>query len=110
MKINGVKWNPPLPSKARANRFILHFLNLKKSFAIHAIELMLMFDCYQFFWDSNKRTSWLVSNYYLLQHGAGIIDISPKYKPKWNSLLFHFYNSGNFKKTYKLDIPTLPNY
>lgn len=98
MDINGVtRWHPPLPSRKRAKHLINHYTNLNISYAKRAIELMLEFDRYQFFWDGNKRTSWLASNYYLIQHGAGLINIDPKKKSYWNKLLFDFYNSGNLK-------------
>ena len=47
----------------------------------------------QIFWDSNKRTAFLVANKLLIDHGIGILSISLDLWPKWNELISDYYFS-----------------
>lgn len=46
----------------------------------------------QFFWDGNKRTSMIVANKDLIEHGKGIISVEEKDIPDFNRLLSRFYS------------------
>lgn len=98
MQINGVKWRPPVPSTKRANHFIRSCKRIQSGYSIRAINLMLLFDRYQFFWDGNKRTAWLAANYYMLQHGAGVLNINTHQQTTFDHYLLIYDNTG--KKQY----------
>lgn len=98
MGINGIKYLPPLPSEKTAKKILVKYKSAPMTVSMQAISIMLQYDRYQFFWDGNKRTSWLVANYYLLQHGGGILDIDRHQENTWNELLRRFYETGYISK------------
>ena len=95
MGINGIHYQPPRPSKQAAQKIINDCRHESTSPAIQAIHLMLRYDRRQFFWDGNKRTAWLTANYYLLRHGAGVLNITSRQGKIWNRLLSRYYETGN---------------
>ena len=49
----------------------------------------------QFFWDGNKRTSMTLANKILVSAGAGILTITDRHMEQFNTLLLHYYNTGD---------------
>lgn len=49
----------------------------------------------QLFWDGNKRTATLVANKYMIDNGAGLINVPLDLWPKWNELISIYYKTGN---------------
>ena len=48
----------------------------------------------QFFWDGNKRTSMTLANKILVPAGAGLMTITDKHMERFNTLLLHYYETG----------------
>ena len=51
---------------------------------------------HQFFWDGNKRTSRLMANGVLLEHGFQALNIKAKDALEFNKVMIEFYNSGSY--------------
>ncbi|TGD22910.1 hypothetical protein EGT49_07580 [Companilactobacillus suantsaicola] len=48
----------------------------------------------QLFWDGNKRTATLIANKYMIDNGAGLINVPLNLWPKWNELINTYYRTG----------------
>ena len=60
-----------------------------------AIHVFLLMARNQFFYDVNKRTGRLMMNGILLNAGYPPLNLSAKYKLKFNELMMRFYDSGD---------------
>ena len=45
-------------------------------------------------WDGNKRTSMTLANKILVSAGAGLMTITDKHMEQFNTLLLHYYETG----------------
>ena len=48
----------------------------------------------RFFWEGNKRTSMTLANKILVSAGAGLMTITDKHMEQFNTLLLHYYKTG----------------
>lgn len=89
--ISGTDYKPPIPVGDEViNK--LDVFNQMTSDTDRAVERMLWMFKQQLFWDGNKRTSMMVANKDLIEHGRGIISVEEKDIPDFNRLLSRFYS------------------
>lgn len=91
--ISGVDYIPKIPVKIEVEEELNNILNIE-SVTLRAIKLMLYGMRSQLFWVGNKRTSTIIANKVMIEHGAGIITIPEKFIDEFNKLLTEFYNTN----------------
>ena len=94
--ISGTNHKPKIPDEKEASAAISHILsNTHASITERAIDVALYVMHGQLFWDGNKRTANLAANAILVQHGAGVLSISPDNIAEFNRVLKHYYDTGD---------------
>lgn len=88
--------------------------NKDKSATEKSIKLMYHLMRNQIFWDGNKRTATLIANKYMIDNGAGLINIPLDYWDEWNKLISDYYYDNDMSKikewTYKVGIQGIDSY
>ena len=74
--------------------FLNSLLTSKKSVTEISLQLMYHNMRGQLFWDGNKRTATLIANKYMIDNGAGLINVPLNLWPKWNELISTYYRTG----------------
>ncbi|AUI72463.1 Fic family protein [Companilactobacillus alimentarius] len=76
-------------------KFLDSLLTSGKSATEISLRLMYHNMRNQLFWDGNKRTATLIANKYMIDNGAGLINVPLDLWSKWNELISEFYKTGN---------------
>ncbi len=92
--ISGTDYIPPIPTQAGVEQELQVILEKDTSATEKALQAFLWEARGQFFWDGNKRTSMTVANKILLSAGAGMLTITDRHMEQFNTMLLHFYNTG----------------
>lgn len=92
--ISGTDYIPPIPTQAGVEQELQVILEKDTSATEKALQAFLWGARGQFFWDGNKRTSMTVANKILLSAGAGMLTIADRHMEQFNTMLLHFYNTG----------------
>lgn len=92
--ISGTDYIPPIPTQAGVEQELQAISEKDTSATEKALQAFLWGARGQFFWDGNKRTSMTVANKILLSAGAGMLTIADRHMEQFNTLLLHFYNTG----------------
>ena len=93
--ISGTDYNiPPIPTQTGVEQELQVILEKDTSATEKALQAFLWGARGQFFWDGNKRTSMTVANKILLSAGAGMLTITDRHMEQFNTMLLHFYNTG----------------
>lgn len=92
--ISGTDYIPPIPTQAGVEQELQAISEKDTSATEKALQAFLWGARGQFFWDGNKRTSMTVANKILLSAGAGMLTITDRHMEQFNTLLLHFYNTG----------------
>ena len=92
--ISGTDYIPPIPTQAGVEQELQAILEKDTSATEKALQAFLWGARGQFFWDGNKRTSMTVANKILLSAGAGMLTIADRHMEQFNTMLLHFYNTG----------------
>lgn len=94
--ISGTDYTPPVPVQAEVSAYLDELINNTQLTATEkALETFVWGTRGQFFWDGNKRTSMTLANKILISAGAGILTITDKHMEQFNTLLLHYYNTGD---------------
>lgn len=80
---------------SQEKEFILRLVNGRGSITSKALTLMYHLMRSQIFWDGNKRTATLLANKFMIDHGAGLINVPLNKWGTWNQLISDYYHSGN---------------
>ncbi len=97
VKISGTNWQPQIPFEYDVRNEIADILKMKSK-TERAITLMLWGMRRQIFIDGNKRTSMMISNKEMINHGCGIISIPSEKIKSFYDLLIKFYETNNMEK------------
>ena len=97
VKISGTNWQPQIPFEYDVRNEIADILKMKSK-TERAITLMLWGMRRQIFIDGNKRTSMMISNKEMINHGCGIISIPNEKIKSFYDLLIKFYETNNMEK------------
>ena len=92
--ISGTDYIPPIPTQTGVEQELQAILGKDTSATEKALQAFLWGARGQFFWDGNKRTSMTVANKILLSAGAGMLTITDRHMEQFNTMLLHFYNTG----------------
>lgn len=92
--ISGTDYIPPIPTQTGVEQELQAISEKDTSATEKALQAFLWGARGQFFWDGNKRTSMTVANKILLSAGAGMLTITDRHMEQFNTLLLHFYNTG----------------
>ena len=93
--ISGTDYEPPIPNKEKTIEELKSILSTSNASATDkALEAFVWGTRGQFFWDGNKRTSFMLSNKILVSSGSGIMTITDKYMEQFNTILLNYYNTG----------------
>ncbi|WP_283604227.1 Fic family protein [Ligilactobacillus salivarius] len=106
---------PPDVDEQAEEKYLQELLeNKDKSATEKSIELMYHLMRNQIFWDGNKRTATLIANKYMIDNGAGLINIPLDYWDEWNKLISDYYYDNDMSKikewTYKVGIQGIDSY
>ena len=106
---------PPDVDEQAEEKYLKELLeNKDKSATEKSIELMYHLMRNQIFWDGNKRTATLIANKYMIDNGAGLINIPLDYWDEWNKLISDYYYDNDMSKikewTYKVGIQGIDSY
>lgn len=94
--ISGTEYVPPLPVDEQVEESLLALVNHTEMTATEkALEAFAWGTRGQFFWDGNKRTSMTLANKLLVSAGVGILTIADRHMEQFNTLLLHYYNTGD---------------
>ena len=94
--ISGTEYVPPVPVSEQVEETLLALVNSTEMTATEkALEAFAWGTRGQFFWDGNKRTSMTLANKILVSAGAGILTITDWHMEQFNTLLLHYYNTGD---------------
>ena len=94
--ISGTEYVPPVPVYEQVEESLLALVNSTEMTATEkALEAFAWDTRGQFFWDGNKRTSMTLANKILVSAGAGILTITDRHMEQFNTLLLHYYNTGD---------------
>lgn len=94
--ISGTEYVPPVPVYEQVEESLLTLVNNTEMTATEkALEAFAWGARGQFFWDGNKRTSMTLANKLLVSAGAGILTITDRHMEQFNTLLLHYYNTGD---------------
>lgn len=94
--ISGTEYVPPVPIYEQVEESLLALVNNTEMTATEkALEALAWGARGQFFWDGNKRTSMTLANKLLVSAGAGILTITDRHMEQFNTLLLHYYNTGD---------------
>lgn len=98
VQIGGVEYEPDIPTEKELKDDIDDIINDKSnSKTQNIIQLMYTMMRKQYFWDGNKRTAILSTNYYMIRNGIGILNINEKQMPEFNDLLSNYYNTNDMR-------------
>ena len=97
VRISGTNWQPQMPFEYDVRNEIADILKMKSK-TERAITLMLWGMRRQIFIDGNKRTSMMISNKEMINHGCGIISIPNEKIKSFYDLLIKFYETNNMEK------------
>lgn len=93
---SGAEFVPPLVDLAVEQAFFEQLLNdPQRSATDQALTLMYHLMRNQLFWDGNKRTATLLANKWMIDHGAGLINVPLDRWGEWNELISNYYESGD---------------
>ncbi|MEE5988874.1 Fic family protein [Ligilactobacillus equi] len=93
---------PPDVDELKERNFLQELLSDNtKSVTEKAIELMYHNMRNQILWDGNKRTATLIANKYMIDHGAGLINIPVDKWSVWNQLISEYYHSNDMDELKK---------
>ena len=92
--ISGTDYTPPVPVEERVKAELEAILTADATATEKALELFTWGARGQFFWDGNKRTSMTLANKILVPAGAGLMTITDKHMERFNTLLLHYYETG----------------
>ena len=106
---------PPDVDEQAEEKYLKELLeNKNKSATEKSIELMYHLMRNQIFWDGNKRTATLIANKYMIDNGAGLINIPLDYWDEWNKLISDYYYDNDMSKikewTYNIGIQGIDSY
>lgn len=76
------------------NSFLSRLFTGKASNTSKSLTLMYHLMRNQIFWDGNKRTATLLANKFMIDHGAGLINVPLDKWSTWNQLISDYYQSG----------------
>lgn len=94
--ISGTDYTPPVPVQAEVSAYLDELIhNTHLTATEKALEAFVWGTRGQFFRDGNKRTSMTLANKILISAGAGILTITDKHMEQFNTLLLHYYNTGD---------------
>ena len=94
--ISGTEYVPPVPIYEQVEESLLALVNNTEMTATEkALEAFAWGARGQFFWDGNKRTSMTLANKLFVSAGAGILTITDRHMEQFNTLLLHYYNTGD---------------
>ena len=97
VRIAGTNWQPQIPFEYDVRNEMTNILQIESE-TEKAITLMLWGMRRQIFIDGNKRTSMMIANKEMINHGCGIISIpDDKIKPFYE-LLIKFYEMNDMKE------------
>jgi hypothetical protein len=97
VKISGTNWQPQVPFEYDVRNEMADILKMKSK-TEQAITLMLWGMRRQIFIDGNKRTSMMIANKEMINHGCGIISVpNEKIRPLYD-LLIRFYETNNMEE------------
>ncbi|MDO5328612.1 MAG: Fic family protein [Coriobacteriia bacterium] len=95
VKISGTSYVPPIPDVENIKDSINKILNKKTSYARRATELCMFCMKSQVFQDGNKRAAVILTNHFLISHGAGLLVIEEDNIKKFKELLIDYYEDIN---------------
>lgn len=98
-KIAGLPYNPPEPSISLLQETIKHCIVNDEPKVVQALHLGLQIIRHQFFYEGNRRTGWIIANYWLLQHGCGFFNIKSSQAKQWVKERDRFYVTGKMAQT-----------
>ena len=92
--ISGTDYLPPVPVEAQVRAEFAAIMTADVTATEKALEAFTWGARGQFFWDGNKRTSMTLANKILVPAGAGLMTITDKHMEQFNTLLLHYYETG----------------
>ena len=92
--ISGTDYTPPVPVEEQVKAELEAILTADATTTEKALEAFTWGARGQFFWDGNKRTSMTLANKILVSAGAGLMTITDKHMERFNTLLLHYYETG----------------
>ena len=92
--ISGTDYVPPVPVEAQVRAEFVAIMTADVTATEKALEAFTWGARGQFFWDGNKRTSMTLANKILVPAGAGLMTITDKHMERFNTLLLHYYETG----------------
>ena len=92
--ISGTDYIPPVPAEEQVRAEFEAILTADATATEKALEAFTWGTRGQFFWDGNKRTSMTLANKILVSAGAGLMTITDKHMEQFNTLLLHYYETG----------------
>ena len=94
--IHGVNDSTSIPVETDVAQHIETILSNKlTSTTYRALKYMYYAMRTQIFWDGNKRSALIATNYIMLLNGNGILHIDESHLEVWNKLLSEFYETNN---------------
>jgi Fic family protein len=96
--ISGTEYVPPLPVREEIEQELDAILTAEITHTERALIAFLWGARRQMFWDGNKRTSLLLANKILLDHGNGMLTIREKNMPEFNQLLSAYYTTNDMRE------------
>ncbi len=95
LKLAGTTYLPPIPDAAEVENQVNRLIAGNQSVTERAIRLMLYLLKAQLYWAGNRRTAVLTANYFLIEHGAGLIVIQPEQLRTFNQRLLAYYEEDD---------------
>lgn len=94
--IHGVNYQPSVPVESEIVATIHAILQDETLSTTHrALKYMYYAMRTKIFWDGNKRSALIATNYIMLLNGNGVLHIDETHLEKWNELLSAFYESND---------------
>lgn len=89
---------PPLPVQSEIEQELADLLAADMTTTERAITAFLWGARRQMFWDGNKRTSLLLANKLLVEHGHGMLTITEKNMERFYELLSAYYSTNEMSE------------
>lgn len=96
--ISETDYVPPLPVQSEIEQELADLLAADMTTTERAITAFLWGARRQMFWDGNKRTSLLLANKLLVEHGHGMLTITEKNMEHFNELLSAYYSTNEMSE------------
>mgnify|MGYP000851662477 FL=1 len=94
--IGGTDYTPPIPEKEKVEKELSTILTDPNTSIVEKSIIACLWGMKsQLFWDGNKRTSMLLGNKILIEHGGGILSVRDKDVLEFNKLLTAYYNNDS---------------